>query len=146
MHTIPPLLRRNEGAGVFCCPSKTKATSPRLPRPDGGRPDRGGKVVDAGKPPSDARGSGGRRYQHGFGEGTDPRPKPRERPQPGQGPRCGATGASQGGGRHNLKAAELRKQNGCIVYHVECAEQDSARQKLRPRVLSRANKNHFMLL
>ena len=103
----------------------------------GERPDRGGRAGHAGKPPSDARGSGGRRYRNGFGGGTDPRPRPRNRPQPGQGPRCWATGAEYGGGRHNLKAAELRMQNGCRVFQVECFGWGRTRQKLRPHVCYR---------
>ena len=61
-------------------------------------------------------------------KGTDPRPRPRERPQPGQEPHCGATGPPQRGGRHNLKAAELRKQNGCRVYLAKGVDCVSARQ------------------
>ena len=39
----------------------------------------GGRLGHAGKPPSDARDGGGRRYRHGSGGGTDPRPRERDR-------------------------------------------------------------------
>ena len=42
----------------------------------------GGRFGPAGKPPSDARDGGGRRYRHGCGGGTDPRPRESERPLP----------------------------------------------------------------
>jgi len=39
----------------------------------------GGRLGHAGKPPSDPRDGGGRRYRHGSGGGTDPRPRERDR-------------------------------------------------------------------
>lgn len=77
--------------------------------------------------PSDARGSGGRRYLHGSDEDTDLRPRPMERPQPVQGPRplaslhcasglssrrCGAAGTEQG--RRPLRRTPQRKRKTAI--------------------------------
>ena len=60
------------------------------------------------------------RWIHRVGATQTRGPGQGKRPHPGQGPRCCATGVSQGGCRHNLKAAELRKQYGCRVYRVGC--------------------------
>lgn len=101
----------------------------------GERLDRGGRAGHAGKPPSDARGSGGRRYQHGFGGGADPRPRPRERPEPEQGPRCCATGAFLGRRPSRRRAPQLESSRTAEAERLlrlsDCGRRPgTARQKL----------------
>ena len=94
----------------------------------------GGRLGHAGKPPSDARDGGGRRYRHGCGGGLDLRPGESERPLP-----CPAAALRSDRRRARRRAPQLESSRTADAerlrsFQVESSDWVSRNPKLRPHV------------